>query len=217
MSLSSSWQFVGGVDGWYYRFFDWLRMDVNRRLVRYLSSHLPGNSTHGAVVLESGSGPAFATSLFARDHRVHRAVCLDIDEGALREARRRDPECRAVVGDMCNMPFRADAFAMVFSSSTVEHLDHPGDAVHEMHRVCSSNGRVFVGVPYLFGPLMFQPLVRGTRIGEWLGPVFSRQKLGDLLTSAGLTPVASMRYFLRFFIGTVASKSSASSTGKAGA
>lgn len=214
MSLSSSWQFIGGVDGYFYRLFDWLRMGVNRRLVRYLSSNLPDESKNPMIVLEAGSGPAYATSLFARGERVHRAACLDLDESALREARRRDPECRAVVGDMCNMPFRAGTFALVFSSSTVEHLDQPGDAVQEMQRVCSGDGRVFVGVPYFYGPLMFQPLIRSTMIGEWLGPVFSRQKLGDLLASAGLTPVSSVRYFLRFFIGTVASKGRTSSAVK---
>lgn len=209
MSLSSSWQFIGGVNGAFYRFFDWLRSGVNRRLVRYLSTHLPKDKTHNITVLESGSGPAFATALFAKEPFVHRAVCLDIDEAALRQAKRRDPRCCAVVGDMCNMPFRADSFAMVFSSSTVEHLDTPQNAVREMSRVCNDEGCVFVGVPYLFGPLMFQPLIHRTTVGEWLGPVFSRQRLGDLLTSAGLTPVASVRYFLRFFIGTVAAKHNA--------
>lgn len=116
------------------------------------------------------------------------------------------------------MPFRANSFAMVFNSSTVEHLETPQDAVREMSRVCNDWGRVFVGVPYLFGPLMFQPLIRRTIVGEWLGPVFSRRRLGDLLSSAGLAPVASVRYFLRFFIGTVASKRSThlSSIAKAG-
>jgi len=217
VSLSSSWQFIGGVNGPYYRFFDWLRIGVNRRLVRYLASHLPKREKRAAFVLESGCGPAFATSLFAKDARVRRAVCLDIDEAALHEAKRRDPTCCAVVGDMCNMPFRPDSFAMVFSSSTVEHLDAPKEAVQEMHRVCNRDGRVFVGVPYLFGPLMFQPLIRGTTVGEWLGPVFSHQRLSELLTSAGLTPIASMRYFLRFFIGTVATKRSASTIGEASA
>jgi len=206
MSLRSSWQFIGGVNARTYRMFDRLRCGVNRRLVRYLGSHLPTSPEKPFFVLESGSGPAFATSLFTDHREVRRAVCLDIDETALQEAKRRDPRCLAVVGDMCNLPFRSNCFALIFNSSTVEHLESPRDAIREMARVCRNDGRVFVGVPYLFGPLIFQPLIRRTVIGEWLGPVFSRRRLARLLASEGLRPIESIRYFLRFFIGTVATK-----------
>lgn len=214
MTLSRSWQFVGGTGGLSYRFYDWLRRRLNERLVRCLASQLPprepGQRGNGPTyVLEAGSGTAFATSLFRRRGGVDVAVCLDIDEAALKEAKRRDPDMHAVVGDMRHLPFRDGAYSLVFNSSTVEHLDDRPIAVGEMRRVCRATGRVFVGVPYSFGPLWFQPLVRRTLLGDWLGQVFSRRRLHELLSSAGLQPVASFRYFLRFFIGVVAAKTGA--------
>lgn len=219
MSLTRSWQFVGDVGGWPYRFFDALRRRVNRRLVRFLTQSLEQRQTaenegggrtsadRGWRVMEAGSGTAFATSLFADDARTVAAVCLDSDEEALRAARVRDPRVLAVVGDLRAMPFRDGAFTLVFNSSTLEHLDRPLDGLKEMTRVCHSQGRVFVGVPYAAGPLGFQPLIRRTPWGTWIGPVFSRRALDVLLRRAGLTVESGLTYFWRFFIGAVARRS----------
>lgn len=157
-------------------------------------------------MLEAGSGTAFASSVMADRLGVSRSVCLDIDPEPLRHARERDQRVWAVVGDLRRMPFADGAFVLVFNSSTVEHLDDPVPAVCEMHRVCAAAGRVFVGVPYALGPLCFQPVLAGTRVGTWLGPVFTRASLDGMLRQAGLTPVEHLRYFWRFFIGALAVK-----------
>lgn len=209
MSLSRSWQFVGGLNSPWYRFYDWLRQGVNRRMVDFLSRHLSrsGLPDRASCVLEAGSGPASASSMFARRSDVALAVCMDLDESAMREARRRDPAIPAVVGDLMAMPFADASFDLVFNSSTVEHLNEPERAVAEMGRVSNSGGRVFVGVPYLFGPLWFQPLIANTSVGVWLGTVFSRSSLDRMLSAAGLTPVRHLRYFWNMFVGAVATKS----------
>lgn len=209
MSLSRSWQFVGGLNSPWYRLYDWLRHGVNRRMVKFLSRHLSGPVTRGRAtcVLEAGSGPGSASSMFSRRSDVALAVCMDLDESALREARRRDPAIPAVVGDLMAMPFADGSFDLVFNSSTVEHLDEPHRAVAEMGRVSGNDGRVFVGVPYLFGPLWFQPLIAKTSVGVWLGRVFSRSSLDRLLRTAGLTPQRHLRYFWNVFVGAVATKS----------
>ncbi len=216
MSLSRSWQFLGGVDSRPYSAFDWVRRRLNRRLVDFLRGHLPARGTKagGAVgpplrVLEAGSGTAYASSLFRRHPGVKICVSLDIDRAALVEARRRDAGLSVVVGDLRRMPFVAGAFLLVFNSSTVEHVAEPGAALREMQRVCDPQGRVFVGVPYSRGPLALQPLIRNTLVGRWLGPVFSRKALHAMLSAAGLRPIASIRYFWSFFVGTVAAKGSA--------
>lgn len=217
MSLAHSWQFIGGVESLPYRLFDALRRGLNRRLVaRLLAGCAPpaaetahSNPTHdraGRRVLEAGSGTAFATSLLADDPHTRAAVCLDMDVDALRIARRRDPRILAVVGDLRRLPFADGVFDLTFSSSTLEHLEEPLDALREMTRVCHLRGRVFAGVPYAFGPLAFQPLIRRTRWGVWIGPVFSRLGLDALLRKAGLRPFGHCRYFGRFFIGAMGSK-----------
>ena len=209
-----SWQLFGRPDSVPNRLYDWLRRRVNARLVRFLASHLPqaaadATAQPGVVrtrVLEAGSGTAFASSVFARRPEVDTSVCLDLNEEALRQAKNRDPTLPAVVGDLNRLPFADEAFALVYNSSTIEHLADPTSAVREMQRVCHRVGRVFVGVPYSFGPLAFQPLIRKTALGVWLGPVFNRASLERLMRSAGLSPVGHMRYFWNLFVGAVAAK-----------
>lgn len=210
MNTERSWQLGGRADGQLNQLYDRMRRSVNRKLVKFLTANLvddtAGNAcaVHRPRILEAGSGTAFATSVFRRGPRGAAAVCMDIDLEALREARRRDPQLPCVVGDLHRMPFRSESFQLVFNSSTIEHLAQPGKALAEMQRVCRPDGRVFVGVPYRFGPLGFQPLIQSTRIGVWLGPVFSRRTLDSLLQRSGLRPLRHIRYFCRFFIGALA-------------
>jgi len=201
----------GGVRTPWYRLYDRLRRGVNTKLVAYLGRYLEATSANMTTsdktrILEAGSGPGFASSLFAQRADVTLAACLDIDYQALREARRRDPFLPVVVGDIRRMPFVDGAFTVVFNSSTVEHLDCPVDALREMHRVCHPAGRVFVGVPYLWGPLCLQPLIARTPVGQWLGQVFSKPSLDRLLVAAGLIPTGHVYYFLNFFVGAISVK-----------
>jgi len=208
MSLDRSWQFVGGMDALPYRAFDALRRRLNKRLVRYLLSGLERSSSRPARwrVLEPGCGTGFATSLMYDDPDVAFAVALDADESALREGRRHKPDLIAIVGDLLHLPFKNNTFDLVYNSSTVEHPDDPGAAVTEMQRVCHDGGRVFIGVPYLLGPLAFQRAISNTRLGVWLGPVFTRSSLRALLQRCHLRPLTSITYFFRFFVGVLAEK-----------
>lgn len=201
--MSGLWQFASGPGSLVYRLLDALRRRLNRRLVRYLVRRgLP----EGGRVLEAGSGPATATSLLSREPGVRLAVALDLDEGALREARRFDPRLPAVRGDVLRMPFAHGAFDLVWSSSTLEHLEEPDRAVGEMSRITRTGGCLFVGVPYHHGPLWIQREIPRTRIGVWLGPVFRRARLAALLEARGLRPEHVLVYFARFFIGILARK-----------
>lgn len=199
-----SWQFVGGPGAWSYRVFDALRRRLARRLVRDLATmtRLP----RGARVLEGGSGPGYASSLFAGRPEVRLSVAVDADIGALREARRRDRRLPVVVGDLLRLPFRDGAFDLVWNSSTLEHVDAPGDALAEMRRVTRAAGHVFVGVPHRFGALAFQPLIAGTRWGIWIGPVFDARRLTALMVGAGLTPISHGTYGYGVFLGVLGLK-----------
>lgn len=205
MGLTRSWQFVGEVGSWSYSLFDAQRKRLNRGLVRYLSANaLP---TGNCRVLEAGSGPGFGSSLFAGQGNVRLSVALDIDLDALREARRRDPTLPVVGADLHQLPFRPGSFNLVWSSSTVEHVNSPGDALAEMRRVVKDGGYLFIGVPYRFGPLGVQPWITETRFGKWLGPVFDEPQLRGMMIQHGLVPDATTTYFFKFFIGVVARKS----------
>ncbi len=209
MSLDRSWQFVGGLGSLPYRLFDALRRGLNKQLVRYLMQQVADAKTAPSIrVIEAGCGTGFALSLMEGYPGVTLAVALDVDESALREGKRRKPDLVAVVGNLFQLPFRDNAFDLVYNSSTVEHLADPGAAACEMQRVCHENGRVFIGVPYLHGPLAFQRAISNTRLGVWLGPVFTRKAVRELLQRCHLRPLTSITYFFRFFIGVLAEKRS---------
>lgn len=200
---SKVWQ-LGDPGSWVYAFYDGLREGLNRKLVDYL---LAGAVTDGgSTVLEAGSGPAFASSILAEDRRVALSVAMDIDIEALMEARRRDPSLALVVGDLRHLPFRGESVDLAWNSSTIEHLPDPAAALVEMERVTRRGGKIFVGVPNLYGPLGFQHWIQNTSVGIWIGTTFNRSQLQKMVTECGLQPLDSIFYFFRFFVGVLAGK-----------
>jgi SAM-dependent methyltransferase len=200
---TKAWQ-LGAPGTVVYRFYDGLRKRLNLKLVEYLLSAVTGNEP--SRVLEAGSGPAFASSILALDSRVAMSIAVDIDLEALREARRRDPLLPAVVADLRNLPFRGESIDLTWNSSTLEHLESPEAALAEMTRVTRQGGKLFVGVPNLYGPLGFQRWIAKSAAGVWIGTVFHRGELTTLLRDAGLNPLDSIFYFFRFFVGVLARK-----------
>ncbi|MBI4965821.1 MAG: class I SAM-dependent methyltransferase [Desulfomonile tiedjei] len=198
-----AWQ-LGAPGTGIYRFYDWLRSRLNSRLVEYLLSRgIAGEKTR---VLEAGSGPAFASSILARDSRVELSIAADIDIEALHEARNRDPQLALVVADLQSLPFRSESVDLCWNSSTIEHLAGPDAAIAEMHRVTRRGGKVFVGVPNLYGPLGFQRWISQTPVGIWIGTTFNRSQLQAIMAGAGVRPKHTIFYFFRFFVGVLGEK-----------
>lgn len=202
MTDSKSWQ-LGAPGTLPSRLCDGMRRRLNNSLVGFLYD--AAIRSHSRV-LEAGSGPASGTSLFSQGGRVDLAVALDIDNEALHEGRKRDPGPIAVVADLHNLPFRGESFDLVWNSSTLEHLDDPGRALMQMQCVTRRGGYVFVGLPYLYGPLGLQRWIANTKAGLWIGRVFDRSRLEDLLRVVGLQPCKTFFYFFRFFVGVLAQK-----------
>ena len=200
---TKAWQ-LGSPDTLIYRFFDALRKRLNQKLVRYLLSK--GLKRDRGIVLEAGSGPAFASSIFSRDTKVALSVAVDLDHEALQEARRRDASLVAVNADLLHLPFRDECIDLTWNSSTLEHIPDPRSALGEMQRVTKRGGAVFVGVPYLYGPLGFQRWIADSAVGVWIGTTFNRSELSAMLARAGLNPFDHIFYFFRFFVGVLAQK-----------
>jgi ubiquinone/menaquinone biosynthesis C-methylase UbiE len=200
---TKAWQ-LGSPDTLVYWFFDTLRKRLNAKLVNYLLNR--AITRDNATILEAGSGPAFASSILRRDHRVGLSVAVDIDLEALQQARSRDADICLVVADLNSLPFKSESMDLCWNSSTIEHLPDPAVALGEMQRVTMRGGSVFVGVPNLYGPLGFQRWIRQTSVGIWIGETFNRSQLSQLLTRAGLKPKDCIFYFFRFFVGVLAGK-----------
>ena len=86
------------------------------RVARHLAST-------GNLLLDAGSGPIQYPEYLEYSRGYHHRVCLDISSVALQEARQRIGEHGLfVVGDIANLPFKADAFDGLVSLHTIHHL-----------------------------------------------------------------------------------------------
>jgi SAM-dependent methyltransferase len=197
------WQ-LGSPGSSTYKFFDYLRNGLNERLVEYLLKVV--SNSEKMTVLEAGSGPAYASSLMAKKPQCSFSIACDIDFEAMEQARLRDTNLVVVVADLRNLPFKSESIDLCWNSSTVEHIPEPERAVQEMYRVLKKQGRAFIGVPYLFGPLGFQRFTRSSSLGIWIGEVFSKTGLGEMISRVGFKPTNFNYYFFRFFIGVAAEK-----------
>jgi SAM-dependent methyltransferase len=104
----------------------------------------------GSRVLEAGCGRTTRLSDF-RD-RIDRLVGADIDEAGGRSNAALD---EFVVADLCcTLPFAAGAFDVVYANFVVEHLEHPGHAFAEWHRVLRPGGSVILLTSNVANPLM---------------------------------------------------------------
>jgi ubiquinone/menaquinone biosynthesis C-methylase UbiE len=59
-------------------------------------------------------------------------------------------DLRVVTGDLAKLPFRDEAFSLVFSRSVFEHLTNPEDVLKEFHRVLRPNGICVILTPNRF-------------------------------------------------------------------
>jgi ubiquinone/menaquinone biosynthesis C-methylase UbiE len=203
MMSSKAWQ-LGTPETGIYKFYDWLRNRLNFKLADYLDT--TGLQREDSIVLEAGSGPAFASSILAKHPNVGLSVAADIDLEALQEARLRDTSLTLVVADLNYLPFRSESIDLCWNSSTIEHLPNPQSALNEMVRITKTGGTVFVGVPNVFGPLGIQRLMKNTSAGIWIGETFSFRGLKGMLIQSGLKPQSHIYYFFRFFVGIVGKK-----------
>ena len=77
----------------------------------------------GKLLLDAGCGPIQYPEYLEYSRGYRRRVCLDISIVALQEARQRIGEHGLfVVGDIANLPFKADAFDGLVSLHTIHHL-----------------------------------------------------------------------------------------------
>jgi SAM-dependent methyltransferase len=197
------WQF-GAPGSLLYRIFDLIRRKLDRDLVHFLAGLLgPGKDK---VLMEAGSGPGYGSSLLANVPWVRLSIAVDIDPAALAEARKRDHILPAVIADLDKLPFKSAVFDLVWNSSTMEHLVDPLPALMEFSRLVKDKGLIFIGVPYLHGPLGIQKLIPHTKFGIWIGSVFDHESLRKLLLAAGFRGDVFHQYFMNFFIGIFGEK-----------
>ncbi|MGH8573877.1 MAG: class I SAM-dependent methyltransferase [Gammaproteobacteria bacterium] len=112
-------------------------------LVRYLlATELAGSRR----VLDAACGEGYGTGLLAAAG-ARSVTGLDLDERTIAQARARYPGADFVVGDALQLPFDDDAFDLVVSFETIEHLRDPERLLDEFARVTRDDGLLVISTP----------------------------------------------------------------------
>jgi SAM-dependent methyltransferase len=98
-------------------------------------------------ILDAGCGTGFNVGYYAGSN-VHDVYGLDIATAALEHVRNRGFR-KVAQASITDIPFRAEAFDLVFSFEVVTQIpyDAHDSALSEMHRVLKPGGHLFIRVP----------------------------------------------------------------------
>lgn len=165
------------------------------------------------IVLEAGSGTAQSSLILSKKNKI---FCLDFSSNALKIAKnnaiRENKKINLIVGNVHEMPFKSNAFDMVWSTGLLEHLKDPVYVLDEMRRITKPSGKVMALVPYKFGPLSVLRVIM-----KWLGRKWiwedeippRRAEIEKMFLKAKLTNIKVKFMFDTFlmFIGAVGIKS----------
>jgi SAM-dependent methyltransferase len=89
-----------------------------------------------------------------------RSAGIDIAYDIVHQARRElgDPQSKLAVADVRSLPFKENAFDLIYSMGTIEHFTDYEVAVRELFRVLKPSGVAIVGVPNKLDPFL-RPLL----------------------------------------------------------
>lgn len=102
-----------------------------------------------AVVLEIGPGPGFFSPAVARELPRGRLELLDLQLPMLQKARRRVRRAGLLnvaftCGSACGLPYRKNAFDVVFLVAVLGEVSTPQDCLQEIARVLRPGGRLVI-------------------------------------------------------------------------
>jgi len=101
----------------------------------------------GQRILDVACGAGYGTNILAQV--AAHATGLDLDEAAIRTARRRyrRQNLKFVAADCCNMPFEDGSFDAVTANEMIEHIDDHDSFIEEVKRVLQPGGVFMVSTP----------------------------------------------------------------------
>jgi len=126
-----------------------------------------------------------------------RVTAVDVASSIVEEARKRNPDLRAVHADIRALPFADGSFDLVYSGSTLDHFDTAEEidrAIREIQRVLRPDGRLILtldnpGNPIVWlrnGPLL--DWLRSTGIVPYqVGVTLDRRRLTDRVRQGGFS------------------------------
>lgn len=129
-----------GAKAYYAKYLDFVEATA-RRLIHTWPSE-------PADVLDLGCGAGWSTQLLA-ERLGCRVIGMDVHAAGFEAPT--GPRVSFVAGSALALPFRDEAFEIVTSYQTLEHIERPEAALDEMRRVCQPGGAVIVAGPNLLG------------------------------------------------------------------
>ncbi len=182
-----------------------LRYAMNHGLVAFFGQRVFAGR-NGLRIAEVACGSGYAAHLMAQQPEVVLSVAADLNTEDFRQANIADFHGSFVLMDLFKPATQPASFDLVWNSSSIEEIDHPEEALKSMAGMAKTGGRVFVGVPNRYGPAGWLRSLPNARTRAWLGRVYSRGQLRQLIESAGLTVEHEHSYLFGVFIGVLARK-----------
>jgi malonyl-CoA O-methyltransferase len=152
-----------------------------------------------AAVLDLGAGTGHASIALKRRYRSSQVVALDLAEGMLREAGRRQTllrRFRRVCGHAAALPLREASIDLVFSNLMLQWCQDPDAVFGECRRVLKPGGLLTFTT---FGPDTLYELRRAWAVADertHVNRFIDMHDLGDALVRAGLVePVMDVERF----------------------
>jgi len=157
-------------------------------------------------IAEVACGSGYAAHLLAQQREVALSLAADINLEDHLQADILDYRATFVLMDLFHPAARPGSMDLVWNSSSVEELERPNEAIEAMAWMAKAGGLVFVGVPNKAGPAGWLRILPSRRTRAWLGRVYDRSELRQLLTSAGLEVKQEINYLFGTFVGVLAQK-----------
>ena len=96
-------------------------------------------------ILDIGCGDGvFGEVILGRGKQI---IGVDLDERALKEAKKRKIYKKLIKADAKNLPFSSDSFASVLANSSLEHIENLGPVLKEIYRVLEKGGVFVLSAP----------------------------------------------------------------------
>lgn len=96
-------------------------------------------------ILDVGCGDGIFCEVFLG--RKKQIIGIDLDERALKEAKKRKIYKKLIKADAKNLPFPSASFASVLANSSLEHIENLEPVLKEIHRVLKKGGILVLSAP----------------------------------------------------------------------
>lgn len=145
-------------------------------------------------ILDLGCGEGTRLSLLRKEKA--ETVGVDINDVAIKIAKKKYPDCKFIKSDLVKLPFNDNVFDLVYSAFVLEHLDEPEKVLLEALRVTKHGGHIVLIAPNYGAPNRASPPFQGSRMKKFIigivDDIIPKTKSSNLLNWKKVKPIASV-------------------------